>query len=358
MKWIKFVLLVSLLMACSAQAADSPRRNEPPADVNSAFRGKCEADRDGTKFAARACYLNASFDAGNIPYGRDYKQPTCDRSMEVGAGQKEILARAYRLAPNYAQAKFCRLTQLFLTKGGGPWGSWGLWEARDRRPGTGVFIAISDRFLGDVKSLEGLETDVLAGLLNIPSPANEKIAPRFKAADDPALTALRVLSHELGHILLGVTNADGTDKHHPRRKVRGAPISKCFDQAFLGKSWDTKGFQQSMTRWVVFGDQASNRQKNIRFNVSDLRGKAEATSEAVRSVYRSREFVSMVSAFRPECDIAETFAYKVLADSKQPPTIGTPGQTRNVSLKSFLSTPVIKSKIACLRELKMFTEQK
>ena len=138
------------------------------------------------------------------------------------------------------------------------------------------------------------------GSSNIPSPANEKIAPRFTAADDPALTALRVLSHELGHILLGVTNADGTDKQHPRRKVRGAPISRCFDQAFLGKSWDTKRFRQSMTRWVVFGDQARNRQKNIRFNVSNLRDKAEATSEAVRSVYRSREFVSVVSAIRPE----------------------------------------------------------
>ena len=175
MRWGKFVLFVSFVMACSAQAADASRRAKPSADVNSAFRGKCETDRDGTKFAAKVCYLNESFDITNIPYGRDYQQPTCNRSIEISAGQKEILARAYRLAPNYAQGKFCRLTQVFLTKepkdpvkNSAPWGSWGLWEAPDRPPGQSVFIAISDHYLAEVKSFGATETDALARLLNIP----------------------------------------------------------------------------------------------------------------------------------------------------------------------------------------------
>jgi hypothetical protein len=364
MKRGKFVLFVSFIMACSAHAADASRRAKPSADANSAFRGKCETDRDGTKFAAKVCYLNESFNAINIPYGRDYQQPTCNRLIEISAGQKEILARAYRLAPNYAQGKLCRLTQLFLTKdpkdpikGSAPWG-WGLWEAPDRPPGKSVFIAISDRYLAEVKSFGATETDVLARLLSIPSPIDEKIAPRFGAADDPALTALGVLAHELGHVLLAVTNADGTDARHPRRKVRGAPISACFDKAFLAQSWDARRFRQSMDRWVDFGEQKSNRQKNIRFNVTDLRGKADAANEAIKSVYRSREFVSAIAALRPEEDFVETYKYKLLADVKQPPTIGILGQARNVSLRNFLAAPVIKRKIECLRTLGVFAVQK
>lgn len=113
-----------------------------------------------------------------------------------------------------------------------------------------------------------------------------------------------------------------------------------------------------MGRWVAFGDQKSNRQQKIRFYVSDLKGKAEAADEAIKSVYRSKEFVSPVAALRPEEDFVETYKYQVLADVKQPPTIGIPGQTRNVSLKSFLAAPAIKSKIACLRTLRVFAVQK
>jgi hypothetical protein len=249
------------------------------------------------------------------------------------------------------------LTQLFLTNAGDPWGSWGLWEAKDRPPGTGVFIALSDRFLGDVKSLSDLETDVAAKLLELTAPMDLKKKPRFIGGDDPAVVTLSVLAHELGHILLAVTNADGVNRHHPRRRVLGPPVSACFDHAFIARSWNKQGFQHSMRRWAPFAEQLENRQKHISFNLSSLKGKIDAADEAISQVYSSGEFVSAFAAAAPEDDISETFRYKVLADVEQPVAIRIFGKDRDISLREFLAGRYIKKKVDCLRELKFFSQR-
>jgi hypothetical protein len=139
--------------------------------------------------------------------------------------------------------------------------------------------------------------------------------------------------------------------------VRGPPVSACFDEAFLAPSWDRRGFLQSMRRWVPFGVQEKNRPKNIRFDLSALKGKSKAADDAIRRIYNSGEFVSPWAATTPDDEFPETFRYKVLADVKRPLAIRVPGKTQDISLRNFLASRVIKKKIDCLRELKLFSMQ-
>src|SRR5437899_586258 len=104
---IPFVVVVA---AYSAQAAEQRKLTEPPV---SHFRGTCESDPDGKKFAAKACYT--SYYPGKQGYYRGYTPPTCDPKQEVTDQQREVLAKAYSRAPDYMKGKLCRLTQLFVT---------------------------------------------------------------------------------------------------------------------------------------------------------------------------------------------------------------------------------------------------
>jgi hypothetical protein len=291
------------------------------------------------------------------PYGgkHKYERPTCDGQRQITDDQKLflakakiLLARAYELAPEYVQARLCRLTQLFVTHDiETGWGSWGFWEAPDRPPGTGIFIGISESFLAGTMTLDALEASVLDKLRR--KKREDDDAPRFRfpkgggdePADDPALATLAVLAHELGHILLARTNADGIYPNHPRRRVVAAPVDACFATAFLGQSWDRRQFQQSMRRWVPFGNPAKNRTK---------RG---VDASSTKKIYDGGHFVGAFAAISPEEDLIETYKYKVLADANvnSPLSIRLPEATLGIELKSFLNTPVISSKIACIRRL-------
>lgn len=134
-------------------------------------------------------------------------------------------------------------------------------------------------------------------------------------------------------------------------------MSACFDQAFIAQSWNKQGFQQSMRRWAPFAEQRKNKQKNISFDLSSLRGKADAADDAISQVYSSGEFVSLFAAAVPEDDVSETFRYKVLADVKQPLAIRVFGKDRDISLREFLAGRYLKKKVACLRELKFFSQR-
>src|SRR5258708_10512029 len=103
MKSSAFISLVVLMVAYSAQAAESPNPTGPPI---SHFQGSCESDADGTKFAARACYTR--YDPGQAGFGRSYRPPTFHKSPRVTESQRELLAKAYSRAPSYLKAKLCR----------------------------------------------------------------------------------------------------------------------------------------------------------------------------------------------------------------------------------------------------------
>lgn len=352
---------VLLAVGYSAQAAENPRPTDPPV---SHFQGTCDSDPDGRKFAERACYTSDNpADAG---YGNAYRSPACDKGKSLTTQQRQLLAKAYVRAPDYMKGKLCRLTRIFVTEDTteGPWG-WGYWEGSDRPPGKGVFVAVSASELRTPKSVAEQENDTFDMLLQVQG-GGKRVRPvrlSAKAAPDPALAVLAGLAHELGHALLADTNADGVDEHHPRREVSGPPQSPCFEDAFIASSWDADLFHHNMTRWVEFGDQNHNRAKNreLRFNLNRLResaerGRLDRANDVVERAYRSKEFVSLAAAIRPEEDFVETYKYKVLDDVGNKSVEFQLGRQK-VSVPELLKSDVLSKKVECLRALGLLTGQ-
>jgi hypothetical protein len=357
MKSSALIPLIVVMAAYSTQAAEAPPSGPPVTH----FQGSCESDPDGKKFAAKACYVTRDYYPKISGFHGAYHRPTCGK-RPVSEGQRQVLARIYTRAPDYMKAKLCRLTQLFVTRSEpwGPWG-WGFWEGSDRPPGTGVYVAISDGVLGSKKSLAHAENETVQLLLGAadrrryygPSVLRLKDGPA-----DPELTILAELAHELGHALLADTNADGTNRRHPRREVSGPPRSDCFEHAFLGASWDPDSFHGHMRRWADFGEQYRNRQTNpdVEFSLrrlrrAALRGKLDAANDAVSDVYRSKEFVSFAAAVNALEDFVETYKYTVLADAtpKQPIAFRLRGQDINIA--DLLASGTVAGKVQCLRDL-------
>jgi hypothetical protein len=353
---------ILLFTGYSAQAADDTKPTNPP---ETHFKGTCESDPDGKKFAARACYTKDNpADAG---YGDEYRPPACDNGKTLTDRQRQMLAKAYVRAPDYMKGKLCRLTKIFVTEEikEGPWG-WGYWEGSDRPPGTGVYVAVSVSELTTATSVAERENETVDLLLGVQDEKKKQarlVRLRPQAASDPVLAILGGLAHELGHALLADTNADGVDRHHPRRLISGPPQSSCFEDAFIATSWDADRFHHNMTRWVLFGDQAHNRAKNpeLRFNLNRLReqtaqGRLGRTNDVLERIYRSREFVSSSAAIRPEEDFVETYKDKVLADAGGQSLEFRFG-SQKISIPDRLKSDVVDKKVECLRALGLLSGQ-
>jgi hypothetical protein len=346
---IPFVVVVA---AYSAQAAETSYQKDPTEPPVSHFRGSCESDPDGTKFAEKACYT--SYDPSRQPFGKGYLPPVCNKKL-VTKREKEVLANLYSRAPDYLQSRLCRLTRLFVTKSAwwGPVG-WGLWEGPDRLPGTGVYLAISSRELRSKKSVAELENETARRLLGF---RNSGRVARFRGEDsDPVLTILSEVAHEMGHVLLADANMDGSNRAHPRRRVSGPPRNACFEDAFLGSSWNADIFHKNMRRWVDFGSQNNNVQKNpeSEFNVERVRAAVRARNfaaadQAIKNVYRNNEFVTLQAKVAPEEEMAEVYRYKVLLDaSPKDPVFSLDGQ--EISVRKLLESDVVAKKVQCLRD--------
>jgi len=364
MKASALIPLIFFVSAGSAQAAEPPAPTEPP---TSHFQGACDSDPDGKKFAEKACYTR--YDPGKAGFGASYQPPACEKSKPVSEQQRETLANAYVRAPDYMKAKLCRLTQLFVTRASrDAWRSWGFWEGPDRSTRLSVYVAISEQELGSKQSFADAENQTVRALLRLSNGHRRSVARlpglRTTGPEDPGSTVLGVLAHELGHALLADTNADGTDPRHPRRAVSGPPRSKCFDEAFLGASWDANRFYENGRRWVEFGDQHNNRQKNpdVRLNFDRLRiavhrGRLDRADDAITNVYASKEFASVFASLSPEEDFVETYKYKVLADAAQKPTVGFRLRGRWVNVLDYLESGLPAKKVDCLRDLGLLTSQ-
>ncbi len=291
---VLFALIV-IAAACSAKAAEAPRPTEPPV---SHFQGACESDPDGTRFAAKVCYTD--YYPGQAGSGSAYHPPTCSEKSVLTDRQKEMLANTYKRAPDYMRARLCLLTRLFVTASttGEPWG-WGFWEGPDRPPGKGVYVAITDRDLNAGRSVADIENETMAELIGTSDTGRQSGQRLLRlsangAPADPEATVLAEMAHEVGHVLLSDTNADGTDPRHPRREVSGPPRSACFETAFLGSSWDADSFHRHMRRWAGFAEQNQNRHTNpeVEFSLSRLmsaarRGRLAPANEAISNVFRS-----------------------------------------------------------------------
>jgi hypothetical protein len=365
MKTSTLIPLVFLAMAHSARAVEFPYQNRPTQPPVSHFKGTCEVDADGTKFAEKACYT--TYYPGDAKTGSAYRPPVCQKKP-VSKDQKEVLAKIYSRAPDYLQARLCRLTQLFVTRSS-PWGpvGWGFWEGPDRPPGTGVYLAISARELDRKKSIAGAENETVDRLFGIAD--GDRRGPRLArlreaAASDPVLTILAEVSHEMGHVLLADANLDGTNRFHPRREVSGPPRSACFEDAFLGASWSAEKFHRNMRRWVDFGRQYHNRLTNpdVEFSLERLRAgarnsKVDSVNQVIRNVYRSKEFVSLAASINPWEDVAETYKYKVLADAMPNQKVEFRLAGQGVNVFDFLDSGILAKKVQCLRDAGFLSDQ-
>ena len=365
MKSSALIPLVFFVIIHPALAAEFPYQSRPTEPPVSHFKGTCDVDADGTKFAEKACYT--TYYPGDAKKGSAYRPPVCQKKP-VSKDQKEVLAKIYSRAPDYLQARLCRLTQLFVTPSS-PWGpmGWGFWEGPDRPPGTGVYLAISARELDRKKSIAEAENETVDELLEVTD--GDRRGPRLVRlrqddASDPVLTILAEVSHEMGHVLLADANMDGTNRHHPRRKVSGPPRSACFEDAFLGASWNAERFHRHMRRWVDFGRQYHNRQTNpdVEFSLERLRaairnGKVDVVNHAIGNVYRSKEFVSFAASINPWEDVAETYKYKVLADAMPNQKIEFSLAGQGIKVFDFLDSGILAAKVQCLRDFGFLSDK-
>jgi hypothetical protein len=355
-----FPFVVLMAVAGSGQAAEIPTPGDPSGPPVSHFQGTCDSDPDGTKFAGRACYT--SYDTAHIGHGAQYQPPVCAGS--VSQSQRDMLARVYKRAPDYVKGKLCRLTQLFVTAPTSlaPWG-WGFWEGPDRPPGKGVYVAISSQDLDGKKSIADAENETAGRLLSTRG-AKGLLPLKMAGPPDPELPVLGELAHELAHALLADANADGTDGRHPRRRIVGPPRNDCFEHAFLESSWDPDTFHRHMTRWVNFGQQNFNKHKNanVRFDLDGLRagvrkGNLGAANDAIKKVYRSREFVSFAGAIRPEEDVVEVYKTKVLVDAAPNQKLSFTLNGEEINVSDLLGSGILATKLQCLGALGFLTGQ-
>jgi hypothetical protein len=364
MKLSALIPVLFLLAAHSAPATELPSKSRPIEPPVSHFKGICDTDGDGTKFADKACYTD--YYPGDALKGSAYRPPVCQKKA-VSNAQKEVLAKIYSRSPDYLQARLCRLTQLFVTDSF-PWGpaGWGFWEGPDRPPGTGVYLAISARELEVKKSIAGAENETIDQLLGDAGRRRGPRLERLKADDtsDPVLTILAEISHEMGHVLLADANMDGTDPHHPRRQVSGPPRSTCFEDAFLNSSWSAEKFHQNMRRWVDFGRQYHNRQTNpdVEFSLERLRaewrnGKVSDVNHVISNVYRSKEFASFAASINPWEDVAETYKYEVLADAMPDKKVGFSLGGQDINVFGSLGSGILSKKVQCLRDFGFLSDQ-
>ncbi len=369
MKASVLIPFIFFVWAGTAYAGHLPGPTEPP---TSHFRGTCDNDPDGRKFAGKVCFT--TYDPGHVGFGARYKPPVCDKSTPVTEQQRDILAKTYVRAPDYMKAKLCGLTWMYVVGSStdakslknpkDDWESFGFWEGSDRPPGTGVYLGISARDLASEQSFADTENQTVAALLGFVDRPQKDRDPlpglRSDSDPDPELTLLAKFAHELGHAILADTNADGTDARHPRRRVSGPPRSKCFEEAILAASWEAKIFHQHMQRWVRFGDQNRNRPKNPAPSFDRVRaavrsGNIRVARDAIENIYRSREFVNVLAAERPEEDLVQTYVYKVLADAAQNQKLVFPLRGGDINVLDLLGSGVPAKKVECLGELGFLT---
>jgi hypothetical protein len=158
-------------------------------------------------------------------------------------------------------------------------------------------------------------------------PSFTAIAP--SNTNTPEAAMLAVVAHELGHILLADTNADGAGPQGHTRPCpppdNSGPMPKksCFGVDFLaavaGRGWQQGRFNPR--RWVKFGNGNGNKHNKASIKtIDDLRAEAASsandttTTSDIKEIY-DKDFVSVFAAVSPEEDFVETYKYRVLTDA-------------------------------------------
>jgi hypothetical protein len=222
--------------------------------------------------------------------------------------------------------KFChKLHDLFVLPAGS--NAYGVWEMQGRGNGS-MFIALpSQANQPKPQTLADEENRMLAAaFVGTPPPGLT-----YESDDLPAqgMALLAILAHELGHLLLADTNADGTGDPangyvHGRSDPGGGncdtPANTCFESKFLAPPgtnntlWNRDLFHHNMRRWIDFGG-PNRRNKNKYLDLNHDLDEAISRNNYVN--FLENEFVSFYASVSPEEDFVETYKYKILADVAQ-----------------------------------------
>jgi hypothetical protein len=343
MKTRALILLVCLVMAHSAQAQTCRRHLswlDPVCPV-----GIPTAPAPGT-FLYKVCDLRTPYDPSDPTDTTTYSSPTCN-GIGLASAFFEQLASAFTIAPVDVKQKLCALNQIFVSPSASS--AWGIWELdpltgpAPKRGNGGTYITIPDSVLRSATSLAAAEMALYASLFDRTDyPPELPLLSSTGTANTKGAGALAILAHELGHILLADTNADGwggdgetsggTPRKHPRTDVCERPIKDCFEHKFLENStgavrrWDAKRFHDKMRRWVAFDRQGNPENKHNKSNFKKIWQDVKQShwtdaEQGIQDIYTSGEFVSLFAAVSPEEDFVETYKYKVLAAARDAKTL-------------------------------------
>jgi hypothetical protein len=284
------------------------------------------------------CNLQDNYDPANFQVGAAYTPPKCKGTYtNVNPSYLDLIKKVWRLAPPSVKSKLCSLTHFFVitSQSYSPREPLGIWESPDR--GANMYIAIPYEQLDAAsgpRSLAAEENDLYGRrLLNV-NPLRATL-PSFTEISGsntktPEAAILAVVAHELGHILLADTNADGAG---PRGHTRPCPPpdnsgpmpkKSCFGVDFLAAAGAGRGWQQgrfNTRRWINFGNENGNKHNKASIKtIDDLRAEAASsandtiTTSDIKGIY-DNDFVSVFAAISPEEDFVETYKYRVLADA-------------------------------------------
>jgi len=361
MKSSALILLVALVMASSVRADSC---THPPVYVG----GPCGSATDFHVCAVDIA--NPNFDPANA----HYNTPDCGAALPPV--DLTLFNKVYNLlnARSDVSTMLCtRLPHVFVLTGGS--NDYGVWEVppgikpngqpRPARARGVMYIAVHPE-ANVPQKLADQENIMLAAALGV---AHLPVGLGFESDDLPGdgMALLSILAHELGHLILAETNADGTGGHghkHMRSDLcftqQQRPNPKtCFDNAFLAPTgvnnrlWNTATFHQNMRRWIEFGDVAHrrNRYQSAAHELGTVLANPGAAADLLDG-----EFASLYAAVSPEEDFVETYKYKILADVAQASRLRlrVPGLAKPVEVLNKVSTAArsnLSGKIDCVNTL-------
>ena len=163
-------------------------------------------DTDVNTFITSKVRLMKSFDPSVFVDPNHANPAPNGDSTNVAKIYKDMFTSAYNLASAEVRAALCKLDYVYVTNDDPrypPWEPVGVWSARDLTK----FIAIPSSTLGTLTNSLNEEENALNGRIFSP-------VKTFSYFSDTGATAagtgtLAVIAHELGHVLLAATNADG-----------------------------------------------------------------------------------------------------------------------------------------------------
>jgi hypothetical protein len=350
MKRFLLAFIISLIGIAIVSYADA-RNNKKHKGRNPKAVQVCH---DGVAFGNKTISAMISFDPQKLEK-YDHDNPTPDNSSSVDGKYLTLLGQAFCIASADVQAALKNLNYVFVTKGA-KWQSYGpvgVWSSNNQEKFIVIPASSLDNILITLTSLAKEENALYTNLFNLDSDSPFS-SFSDSGATSPESAVLAVLGHELGHVLLASTNADGKyykDHPDPNRNPPDRPgpyPDKCYDDtAFLANVWDPiKAHSQGQRRWVKFGDRI---RKDVYHDHSIDFDSLSGSTNMMTYLYHQGGLASMFAAVAPEEDFVETFKYYALASAKPSLDMTILGTQNVVSRVVNQPSAELAAKVGCVK---------